>query len=121
MRARPWCHHGIGDSVEVDEPGVIMMTIEVERALARLIDLAKGDTGQSRRAANFLLAWWNGDDWGHFDITDLFGVDLVVSQDMVTILDFLSRHPGAIYADAFGYRPDMETLICRWRSEARAA
>lgn len=27
-------------------------------ALARLIKIAKGDTGQSRRVADFLLAWW---------------------------------------------------------------
>ena len=28
-------------------------------ALERLIQIAQGDTGQSRIVANFLLAWWN--------------------------------------------------------------
>ena len=28
-------------------------------ALERLIGVAQSDTGQSRRAADFLLAWWN--------------------------------------------------------------
>jgi hypothetical protein len=38
-------------------------------ALARLIKIAKGDTGQSRRVADFLLAWWNAGSCGSFDLT----------------------------------------------------
>ena len=44
-------------------------------ALDRLFAIAKSDTGQSARVANFLLAWWNGVDLGHFPIADLFGLD----------------------------------------------
>ncbi len=33
--------------------------------LDRLFAIAKSDTGQSARVANFLLAWWNGTDLGH--------------------------------------------------------
>ena len=56
---------------------------EVQAALERLIDLARSDTGQARRAANFLLAWWDGDTWGHFPITDLFGVDRAIAQSLI--------------------------------------
>src|SRR3546814_8137663 len=77
--------------------------------------LAQSDTGQARRAANFLLAWWNGDDWGHFPIADLFGVDDSVAADMTAVFRFLGQHPGAIYADAWGYRDQMIALVDRWR------
>jgi hypothetical protein len=33
-------------------------------ALERLIQVAQGDTGQSRIVANFLLAWWNAEECG---------------------------------------------------------
>jgi hypothetical protein len=44
-------------------------------ALDRLLTLADSDTGQSRRAANFILAWWNAETLGGFDLADLFAVD----------------------------------------------
>jgi hypothetical protein len=33
-------------------------------ALDRLVAIAQSDTGQSRRVANFLLAWWNAGSCG---------------------------------------------------------
>ena len=44
-------------------------------ALGRLCQIAKRDTGQSRRVANFLLAWHNAEENGGWDPTDLLGVD----------------------------------------------
>src|SRR3546814_20623364 len=76
----------------------------VKAAIGRLIELARSDTGQARRAANFLLAGWNGDNWGHLPIADLFGVDRDVAADMETVFSFLGQHGGAVYADAFDYR-----------------
>src|SRR4051794_36828732 len=95
--------------------GDLTMTVEalahpeVKAALNRLLDLARSDTGQSARAANFLLAWWDGDSWGHFAVADLFGVDRDVAADMAIIFKFLGTHGGAIYVDAFGdqYRDQM--------------
>jgi hypothetical protein len=88
---------------------------EAKAALARLIELARSDTGQARRAANFLLAWWNGPDWGDFPIADLFGVDRSIAADMTILFAFLGQHRGAIYADAFGYRDEMAALVEQWR------
>lgn len=96
-------------------PVEILADPEVKAALDRLIDIARSDTGQSARVANFLLAWWNGADWGHFPIADLFGVDRPIAADMATIFAFLGQHPGAIYADAFGYREAMADLVELWR------
>ena len=91
-----------------------------EAAFARLLDVAGSDTGQSRRVANFLLAWWNGPDLGDFPIADLFGLDTALGRDIATIIGFLAGHPAAIYADAFGGRPAMEALVARWRPEVLA-
>jgi hypothetical protein len=51
-------------------------------ALTRLIPIAMSDTGQSKRVADFLMAWWNGPDLGHFQIADIFGLDVVMANDM---------------------------------------
>lgn len=49
---------------------------EKERAaLERLIGHAKRDSGQSRRVADFLLAWWNAGSCGGFDLTTAWGCD----------------------------------------------
>ena len=85
------------------------------KALNRLIDLARSDTGQARRAANFLLAWWNGEDCGPFPIADLCGVDATIATHITTIIGFLGQHEGAIYPDTFGRGADMAELVGRWR------
>jgi hypothetical protein len=89
-------------------------------ALSRLIEVARSDTGQSAKVANFLLAWWNGDDWGHFDVSDIFGLDRAIGIDITTIIGYLADHPGAVYADAFGEREAMGDLVQLWRSETSA-
>lgn len=87
---------------------------EVGEAIGRLIDIARSDTGQSGRVADFLLAWWNGDDNGHFPIIHLCNCDAVISEDMVTIMAHLAQEP-TIYPDAWGYREAMEALVEQWR------
>ena len=72
--------------------------------------------GQPARVANFLLAWWNGDEWGHFPITDLFLLDRPIAADMATIFALIGQHPGAIYSNALSYRDDMADLVELWRS-----
>lgn len=87
-----------------------------EKALDRLIAVARSDTGQARRVANFLLAWWNGEDCGHFPIADLFGLDCTIATHITTIIGFLGQHEGAIYPDAFGRKQEMIELVERWRN-----
>lgn len=88
---------------------------EMQAALDRLLTVALSDTGQSRITANFLLAWWNAQEQGGFDIADLFGVDRAIAADMASIFAYLGQHGVAIYADAFGRRAEMMELIRRWR------
>lgn len=89
------------------------MTAEQKTALERLIAIAKGDTGQGRRVACFLLAWWNAAECGGFDLTDLWAVDQDIAQDMVTVFALLPgcRH----YPDALGYEKDFNAVIRQWR------
>lgn len=91
------------------------MDHDVAGAVARLLHIAQSDTGQSRRVADFLLAWWNGDDLGHFPIAHLWNVDRAISSDMVAILDYLSQQPNAVYANAFGFDEEMRDLVRAWR------
>ena len=84
-----------------------------ESAVGRLFEIASSDTGQSARIARFLMAWWNGTDLGDFAISDMFGLDTAIADDIATVMTWLGRHPGAVYADKFGRRADMEVLIER--------
>lgn len=63
---------------------------------------------------NFLLVWWNGDDWGYFLIVDLFGVDCVILVDMVLIFVYFGEYFGVIYVDVWGYCDVMVDLVELW-------
>lgn len=85
-------------------------------ALERLLAIAKSDTGQSRRCANFLLAWWNAADNGGFDLTDLWGVDHEIAMDMVTVFVLISACHH--YPDTLGYKREFEAIWKQWREPA---
>lgn len=42
-----------------------------QQALGRLLHTAAGNTGQSRKVADFLLAWHNAEENGGWDPVDL--------------------------------------------------
>ncbi|RIA46224.1 hypothetical protein DFR49_0757 [Hephaestia caeni] len=94
-----------------------MIHPDVREAIARLFDLAQSDTGQARRVADFLLAWWNAEELGGFDIANLFSLDHAIAADMATVFAFLGSRPDAIYADAFGRGDEMQKLIALWRPQ----
>lgn len=56
----------------------IKVSAKEHEALLRLLAIAASDTGQSRRVADFLLAWWNSRSCGGFDITTAWGVDSAI-------------------------------------------
>lgn len=88
-------------------------------ALTRLIPIAMSDTGQSKRVADFLMAWWNGPDLGHFQIADIFGLDVAIANDIATVIGFLGQnHRGAVYIDSLGFAEEMQDIIALWRSPA---
>lgn len=88
-------------------------------ALTRLLPVAMSDTGQARRVADFLMAWWNGPDLGHFQIADMFGLDLTIAADITTVIGFLGQNDrGAIYIDSLGFAEEMQDIIALWRKPA---
>lgn len=88
-------------------------------ALTRMIPLAMSDTGQARRVANFLMAWWNGPDLGHFEIADLFGLDIAIANDITSVIGFLGQNDrGAVYIDSLGFGEEMQDIIALWRPSA---
>jgi hypothetical protein len=87
-------------------------------ALERLIELAKGNTGQYRLVANFLLAWWNALDNGGFDLTELWSVDQEIAQDMIMVCRVIAA--VHCYPDTLGYKKDFEEIWERWRGSAEA-
>jgi hypothetical protein len=86
---------------------------EVKVAMSRLLPLAKSDTGQGRRIANFLLCWWNADECGGFDFRDFWNVDDEILTDMWRVLSYVATH--RIYPDKLGYVNDFKIIIDRWR------
>lgn len=87
---------------------------EAGAAIGRLLEIARSDTGQSSKVADFLLAWWNGDDNGHFPILHLCNVDEVIGEDMLVVMAYLVTQP-ATYASAWGYEDAMRELWPLWR------
>ncbi len=82
-------------------------------ALRRLVEIAQGDSGQCRKVANFLLAWWNAAECGGFDLTDLWAVDSEIAKDILTVAGLVARRHD--YPTAYGFRPEFERLVALWR------
>lgn len=86
-------------------------------ALNRLIEIARRDTGQSKRVADFLLAWWNATSCGGFDLSDLWGVDLEIADDMVEVIGLIRRsrsYPDALSTPA---HEAFKELVKIWRPQ----
>ncbi|WP_043285882.1 DUF7673 family protein [Paraburkholderia oxyphila] len=90
--------------------------LEAEKqALERLLKIAQGDTGQSRRVADFLLAWWNPASCGSYDLTTAWGMDDDIVEDVITVFRLASRVHR--YPDTLGYGPQFEAIVREWRPE----
>ena len=79
----------------------------------RLLSVAQSDTGQSRRVASVLLAWWNAQACGGFDLADKWSVDDTIARDMVATVAFVAAHRE--YPTAFRIGSQLEALVTRWR------
>jgi hypothetical protein len=82
-------------------------------ALERLIHIAQGHSGQSRIVARFLLAWWNAEECGGFDLTDVWAVDTSIATDMLCVFALLAGCRR--YPDAMGYAWQFEAIVRAWR------
>lgn len=94
-------------------PATQLPDITATAALRRLLNLARGDTGQCCRVANFLLAWWNATDCGGWDLTELWTVDRAVADDMLLVAAFIAANQE--YPNSYGLGAEFEALVTRWR------
>ena len=90
-----------------------VITADQQAALKRLLHHAQGDTGQSGRVANFLLAWWNAEECGGFDLADLWRVDEAIASDMVQVFTLIASNRN--YPDTLGYGAQFEHILATWR------
>lgn len=81
-------------------------------SVENLLAIAERDTGQSRRVASFLLAWWNAGECGGFDLTGLWNVDLEIVEDMQRVLLILPGYHN--YPDKLGLGERFERLARSW-------
>lgn len=82
-------------------------------ALERLIQIAYQDTGHGRKISDFLLAWWNAQTCGGFDLTDFWALDQDVMRDVKAVIGLLLRCKA--YPDRLGYAPQFEKIVRLWR------
>jgi hypothetical protein len=91
------------------------MTSVEKQALENLLQHARGDTGQSRRIADFLLAWWNPSACGACDMTTGWGLDEAIAEDMCVVFRLATR--ASSYHDTLSYGPQFEAVVRSWRPE----
>ena len=90
------------------------MNIEQESALLRLLKIATTDSGQGGKVASFLLSWWNATTCGGFDLTDLWAVDKVIADDMMTMIQFIHENHN-YYPNEYGFKPQFLEIMKLWR------
>ena len=96
-------------------PPVAMTAAEI-KSFELLMSAARNDTGQSRRVADFLLAWWNATECGAWDPTSLWSLDVELGDAIVTLLGYINR--SRCYPDTLGYGPEFKELVRIWRSKS---
>ncbi|MGH6629451.1 MAG: DUF7673 family protein, partial [Burkholderiales bacterium] len=66
-----------------------------------------------RRVADFLLAWWNADECGGFDLTDTWALDWEIAQDVRRVFGFIVGHQR--YPDTLGFDREFTRVVRAWR------
>jgi hypothetical protein len=84
-----------------------------QQALRRLLQITAGSTGQSRKVADFLLAWHNAEENGGWDPVDLWSVDARIADDILAVLHLISA--SHCYPPELGFDPEITAVWERWR------
>jgi hypothetical protein len=66
-------------------------TLAELEAIDLLMTCAESDTGQSRRCRAFLLAWWNAESFGGFDLTNVWGLDDELANACAVVFGLVTR------------------------------
>ena len=85
------------------------------RALSRLFEIARSCTGQSKKVADFLLAWWNAADNGGWDPMDLWSLDAGIARDVMTVVGLFPK----VHPDDLGLDEEFGAVWRLWRNDPR--
>lgn len=91
------------------------MNTNQKLALERLIAIAKRDTGQCGRVANFLLSWWNADTCGGWQVTDVWSLDRSIYDDILVVIGLIRQEWK--YPPGLGYNKDFQEILKQWRPQ----
>ncbi len=86
-------------------------------ALFRLVEIAKGNTHQSGRVAGFLLAWWNAEECGGYDLTWAWTLDSEIADDIIAVFSYVTRlrkYPDQITPEL---NAQFRSIIRTWRPD----
>jgi hypothetical protein len=83
----------------------------ITAAIEHLLDCASGDTGGSRRAAQFLLSLWNGNRF-KANLQELLYIDKSYFKDMQTVLQTLYETKEQL--DTHVTENRMKPVVERW-------
>jgi hypothetical protein len=81
-------------------------------ACERLMQIARLDTGQSRRVANFLLASHNAEKNGGWDAVDLRNIDDAIARRDAVILGMVRKSHS--YPDDLGFADKIQAVWRTW-------
>jgi hypothetical protein len=82
-------------------------------AVARLLAIAKTNSGQARRVADFLLAWHNAEENGGWNPVDLWQLDTGIAQDILLATAFIAVELK--YPEDLGFAPEIADVWKLWR------
>lgn len=82
-------------------------------AVARLLAIAKTNSGQARRVADFLLAWHNAEENGGWNPVDLWQLDTGIAQDILLVTAFIAVEHK--YPDDLGFVSEIAEVWNLWR------
>jgi len=83
----------------------------VVNALKLVLINARGDTGGSRRCAQFILSLWNGDIY-KCDLQELLYIDNKIFASFLIVLNYLFQNNDQI--SSFVNEKDMKIVINQW-------
>lgn len=93
------------------------VTLHEHESLTRLFKLAAGRTGQGRRVADFLLAWWDAERCGGFNPATLWELEAKNAKDLLAVLQLIARCRH--YPESLGYGPALEQVLQVWEPDAK--
>ena len=79
--------------------------------IQRLLGIAQGDSGSSRRVARVLLSLWSGDEFP-CDLQAVLYLDGDVVQEVLALLAYLHRHH--LQLDSLVSQSEIDPILERW-------